>query len=833
MPVIFFIYGMSFLMLGITIAVEHFPNNISSGRFKKFMSSPIYFLSLFGILHGLHEFLEIATIFYGELTLPLRIGRLVLLSASFYFLCKFGVNLGRMAMTNVEKTEALPEGAVDESSVRKKISWLDLPNILLSIWIVMVVVLLIKEGFGIRWLMEAKIFSRYLIGMPGAVFSSIALLTYNKRHQQGFSAYLVTASLGFALYAVVVSITSKADFYPASVFNYDTFYRAMHVPVQVLRTFCALVITVSLLRFFWLSKDFSSIRFKAILQVIIVVVIPVSVILLLVTYLVADALLRLSYKEHEKFASLTANKIFSVLDIAEKSVKNAALFSRFTPVVSVKDTITSLIEEDEEIKGVAFFDEKGEILRVVEGALPSSNSYKSGETYVRLKSFLHGLTINKPTENFFYISGHDRDNLFILSPMSKGYIEVLLDLNKLYEIATGLKMAVGWHILLLDDKGSVVLPKDRRFGKEEIMEHRADNSGTYRKPILENGEYYNSVKGEILHTRWSVAVEIPRDSIIRPVFDVFKVLLFGVFIVYVTSISVAVLFIGKVTRPIDLIARRVKAIGGGDFADTLTIKTGDELQILSVEVEKMAVLLAEKEKMEKQMLQTEKIASLGRLVAGIAHEINNPIGIMLGYSQVLLKELEPNSRHYEDMKTMEKQALSCKKIVEDLLNFSRTEKRVNIEVDVNANIKEALSLVTKHFSKRNISIVFEAGPDSPRIMGDPNKLHQLFLNLAMNAVDAMQDGGRLTISAGIIDSESERMVEVIFKDTGCGINQDDIGRIFDPFFTTKEVGKGTGLGLSVSYGIVKDHKGEISVESEVGKGSAFHIVFPAVKSDEK
>jgi signal transduction histidine kinase len=301
----------------------------------------------------------------------------------------------------------------------------------------------------------------------------------------------------------------------------------------------------------------------------------------------------------------------------------------------------------------------------------------------------------------------------------------------------------------------------------------------------------------------------------------------------VFSIGVAVLLVGKVTRPIDLIARRVKAIGVGNFADTLTIKSGDELQTLSEEVEKMAVLLAEKEKMEKQMLQTEKIASLGRLVAGIAHEINNPIGVMLGYSQVLLKELEPNSRHYEDLKTMEKQALSCKKIVEDLLNFSRTEKRINIEVDIIANIKEALSLVTKHFSKRNVAIVIEASPDPPMIMGDPNKLHQLFLNLAMNAVDAMQDGGSLTIIADIINSEPERIVEVVFKDTGCGISQDDIGKIFDPFFTTKEVGKGTGLGLSVSYGIVKDHKGDIRVESKAGKGSTFYIVFPAVKSDEK
>jgi hypothetical protein len=487
-------------MLGITIAVEHFPNNISEGRYKKFMSSPIYFLSLFGILHGLHEFLEIFVIFYGEISLPLKIGRLVLLSASFYFLCKFGVNSGRKAMTNGEKTEAFSTGSFNEAYMRKKISWLDLPNILLGIWIVIVVTLLIKEGFGIRWLTEAKIFSRYLLGMPGAVFSSISLLIYNKRHKQGNSVNLVTASLGFALYALSVSVTAEAGFYPASVFNYETFYLTAHFPVQVLRTICALVITVSLIRFFWLSKDFSSIRFKAILQVIIVVVIPVSVILLLVSYLIADALLQLSYKEYEKFASLTANKILSVIDNTEKNVKYAALLSRITPVVSVKDTITSLIEENEELKGVSFFDEKGEILRVVEGALPPSISYNSRMDDVRIKDFLHKLKITTHTDNF-YISGHDKDNLFILFHLSKGYIEVLLDLSKLYEVVTDLGIVSGWHILLLDDNGSVVLPKDKHFGKKEIIEHSTDNLGSYGKTIFENGVYFYAIKGEILHTR--------------------------------------------------------------------------------------------------------------------------------------------------------------------------------------------------------------------------------------------------------------------------------------------------------------------------------------------
>jgi signal transduction histidine kinase len=833
MPVIFFIYGMSFLMLGITIAVERFPNNMSAGSFKNFMSSPVYFLFLFGILHGLYEFIDMFAILYGESSLSFKTGKLFLLSLSFYFLCKFGVSLRRMVKTKGEKTEALSLGLLDETrGMLKKNPWTDFSNIMAGIWIILCWLLLVKEGFGVRWLLEAYIASRYLLGMVGAALAAFSLWTYRKNQPPHLSVYLLTASLGFVLYTIGVSVTPKADFYPAFFLNREAFYNIMHMPIQVFRAFCAIVITVSLLIFFRRSRNFSSIRFKAILQIIIAVVIPLSLILMFVSYLIADSLLEGSYKDNEKLASLAGNKISSVIYRAGESVKYSALYSRIVPASGVTNIFTSLIDANAEIEGIAFFDEKGELFRAGDGASRSLSTYNGNADNVRIANFLRGFTIDTSTTNF-YIEGYDKDNLIVMLPLPKGHIEILLDLNRLYDIVTGLKIEKGWHILLIDEKGNVALPNDRRFGEKEISEHRFDNTDNYGKTVVENGVYYNAIEGKILPTSWSVVMEIPRDNIVSPVFDVFKVLLFGALIVYLFAIFTAVLFVEKTIKPIDLIARRVKDIGGGDFGGALTIRTGDELQILSEEVEKMSVLLDEKEKIEKQMAQTEKIASLGRLVAGIAHEINNPIGIMLGYSQVLLREFEPGSKHYEDLKIMEKHALLCKKIVEDLLNFSRPDKRVNIKVDVISNIKEALSLVTKHFSKNNISIIFEDSPDSPRIMGDPNKLHQLFLNLAMNAVDAMQDGGKLTIRADIINSEPERIVEVIFKDTGCGISQDDIGKIFDPFFTTKEVGKGTGLGLSVSYGIVKDHKGDIRAESKAGKGSTFYIVFPAVKRDDK
>lgn len=170
--------------------------------------------------------------------------------------------------------------------------------------------------------------------------------------------------------------------------------------------------------------------------------------------------------------------------------------------------------------------------------------------------------------------------------------------------------------------------------------------------------------------------------------------------------------------------------------------------------------------------------------------------------------------------------------MEDLLKFSRPYKRVDSAVDLNTSIREALALIP-HFLTDKIAIHFPPSPETPSIKGDPDRLHQLFLNLIMNALDAMKGGGNLTIQVRPLMIGPEAMVEISFRDTGCGIKEEDRRRIFDPFFTTKEMGKGTGLGLSVSYGIVKDHQGDIRVESEIDKGTVFYITFPAWSGHEQ
>lgn len=224
---------------------------------------------------------------------------------------------------------------------------------------------------------------------------------------------------------------------------------------------------------------------------------------------------------------------------------------------------------------------------------------------------------------------------------------------------------------------------------------------------------------------------------------------------------------------------------------------------------------------QEQLLQSEKLASIGQLAAGVAHEINNPIGVMLGFAQVLLKRVKEDDPTYKPLTTIEREGLRCKRIVQSLLDFARHSKPEPRRVNVNDVIDASLEL--SHQSTRsNIHLIKEYSPNLPPVLADINQLQQVFLNILLNAYDAMSNGGTLRIVTGLVMDR----VDIAFSDTGVGIPPENLTRIFDPFFTTKEVGKGTGLGLSISYGIVEQHGGTIEVKSQVGEGSTFTVHLP-------
>ena len=229
--------------------------------------------------------------------------------------------------------------------------------------------------------------------------------------------------------------------------------------------------------------------------------------------------------------------------------------------------------------------------------------------------------------------------------------------------------------------------------------------------------------------------------------------------------------------------------------------------------------------MQKQMAQADKLASIGELSSGIAHEINNPLGIILGYTQLLLRGEDPQSARFNDLKTIEKHVQSCKAIVEDLLNFARTSRSQKERLNIHPIIEEVIGFVRHHSNLENIQIETHFAANMPPVLIDEKKIKQVLINLLMNAIHAVTPKGTIGITTGLNTATGRLTVEV--SDTGHGIAKENLSRVFDPFFTTKPTGEGTGLGLSVSYGIIKGHGGNITVKSKPGQGATFTLSLPA------
>ena len=236
--------------------------------------------------------------------------------------------------------------------------------------------------------------------------------------------------------------------------------------------------------------------------------------------------------------------------------------------------------------------------------------------------------------------------------------------------------------------------------------------------------------------------------------------------------------------------------------------------------------ITEQKRAQEELMESYKMSSVGRLTAGVVHEILNPLNIIASHVQLLLMEVEKGSRAEEDLKSIQEEIGRIVTISDGLLIFSRKKEIVAREVDTNNSLEGTISIVEPDMKLNNIRFIRKFDDSLPIIKADNDGLRQVFLNVITNARDAMPEGGALTISTQSVKVIGKSFVRIKFTDTGCGISSEDIDKLFDPFFTTKEVGKGTGLGLSISYGIIKDQGGTINVESEEGKGTTFIIDLP-------
>jgi PAS domain S-box-containing protein len=235
--------------------------------------------------------------------------------------------------------------------------------------------------------------------------------------------------------------------------------------------------------------------------------------------------------------------------------------------------------------------------------------------------------------------------------------------------------------------------------------------------------------------------------------------------------------------------------------------------------------LTERVNLEDQLIQAEKLSSIGLLAAGVAHEVNTPLAVITSQAQMLMKQEAPDDARSRTLDKIIKQAFRASEIVNNLLKFSRVSGSEYSDLDLNKLVRETLSLVEPMLRASKISVIAQLCPSLPLVYANPGKLQQVFMNLIINARDAMPGGGALTIATECEDSS----VRVEVSDNGVGISPEHLSKIFDPFFTTKSTSRGTGLGLAVTYGIIREHLGKIEVQSALGRGTSFRVELPVAR----
>jgi two-component system NtrC family sensor kinase len=304
--------------------------------------------------------------------------------------------------------------------------------------------------------------------------------------------------------------------------------------------------------------------------------------------------------------------------------------------------------------------------------------------------------------------------------------------------------------------------------------------------------------------------------------------------------------IHNITRPIGEMVAATRHIIAGRFDREVRSNSPGEIALLAesfnamlkslrqmkADLEEWGRTLEEKVKqrteelvaMQARVAQSGRLASLGMLAAGVAHEVNNPLGGILALTGLTVEDMPKDDPNRENLEEVIRQTERCRDIVKGLLEFSRQSRGNTEPVDINKVLQDTLSLVEKQALFFNIDVVWNLDPELPHVIADRSQFQQVFMNILMNAVQAMNERGTLTVATRY--DRSSNSAEAAISDTGHGIPAEEIDRIFDPFFTTKESGHGTGLGLSIAYGIVTTHRGTIFVQSELGKGSTFTVRMP-------
>jgi len=290
----------------------------------------------------------------------------------------------------------------------------------------------------------------------------------------------------------------------------------------------------------------------------------------------------------------------------------------------------------------------------------------------------------------------------------------------------------------------------------------------------------------------------------------------------------------RLTKPLEKLSAAAAVLAKGDFSVKVENKSGDEIGELANSFNHMADELSARDRelrhAQAALIQSEKMSAFGQISAGIAHEVKNPLSGILGYAQLSQRKLEPDSPVRKNLERIEKETKRCKDIIENLMQFARQEKAELEPTNLNEVLKHSIDIVDHQLTINGVQIKSNLEENIPQVLGNANQLQQVIMNFMINAQQAL-DGtpGEVVVTSRKLNDQT---VEILVSDNGPGIPKEIQANIFEPFFTTKPAGKGTGLGLSVTYGIIKDHKGEIRLESEPDEGATFIITLPIPSATE-
>lgn len=489
----------------------------------------------------------------------------------------------------------------------------------------------------------------------------------------------------------------------------------------------------------------------------------------------------------------------------------------------IQEYMKTALRENQRFFEIFYISPKGEVL-------VSTDSSKEGKDKSESEFFIKGRE-DTTIQNIYITPEYGRPLMTIATPIRDdngtllGVLAGRLGLNDLDDLMrerSGLG-ETGETFLLNRFYYSVSDPKLKagQALKKEIHSAGIDECISGKSV---SGNYENYKNEHVFGVyRWldkrelCIVAEMGRSEVYAPIYSLRDAIIAAVFFMTVSLLFLVPPIARTMTNPLMRLVRGAGEVGRGRLDHRIKVKTNDEIGVLSEAFNRMAEDI---DTTQKQLIQSEKLASLGQLSAGVAHEINNPLANISINAQLLLQDVNDSDIRKRLIK-IEENVDRATSIVKNLLEFSRTPEFHPIFADLNILLAKTLDIL-KHETK-TVNIIKELDEELPEVLADPLQLQQVFINLVTNACQAMPNGGTLTLRTRKVGN----IVEVEILDTGEGISKANIPKIFDPFFTTRPVGKGTGLGLSVIYRIIETHGGHVDVKSEVGKGTSFIIKLTA------